>query len=368
MESTQPHRRSFSEAIGEFFRTVFSGEFWRSLRKDLREVYRFYVDDDTRARLDAMRPIRRFIRGSWLVLKALYAKLTPVRQVLLIIAIVLFVFPRSQFSDGSSTVVFTWSPFGFLILLLILILELKDKLLAKDELRAGHSVQEALMPTTMPVFPGWDIWLRTTPANDVGGDLVDYLQEDEHVLDLALADIAGKGLGAALMAAKLQATMRAIAPESASLVDLADKVNAIICRDGLPNRFATLAYVRLTTESSTVRLLNAGHLPPMILRSSDLEQLAKKAPAIGLTPQATYGEQEFQIAPGECLIMVSDGVLEARNEQEGFFGEERFRQLLQRLRGLSAESAGKRILQEVEMFVGDAPRSDDISLVIVRKL
>ena len=224
------------------------------------------------------------------------------------------------------------------------------------------------MPTTMPVFPGWDIWLMTTPANDVGGDLVDYLQKDEQVLDLALADIAGKGLGAALMAAKLQATMRAIAPESASLVDLADKVNAIICRDGLPNRFATLAYVRLLKDSSTVRLLNAGHLPPMILRSSELEQLAKKAPAIGLTPQATYGEQEFQIASGEYLIMVSDGVLEARNEQEGFFGEERFRQLLQRLRGLSAESAGKRILQEVEIFVGDAPRSDDISLVIVRKL
>jgi phosphoserine phosphatase RsbU/P len=368
MESSQPRHRSFLEAIGDFMRTIFSGEFWTSLRHDLRDVYQFYVDDDTRQRLGKMRPIRRFIRASWIVLKALYAKLTPVRQVLLIIAIALFFFPQSRWEDHGSSLNITWSPFGFLMLLFILILELKDKLLAKDELRAGHSVQEALMPRDMPVFPGWDIWLFTTPANDVGGDLVDYLRTEETALDLTLADIAGKGLGAALMAAKLQATLRAIAPESDSLVQIADRVNAIICRDGLPNRFATLAYVRLRGASSNVKILNAGHLPPIILRSSGIEQLNQKAPAIGLTPQAVFGEQEVQIGSSEYLVMVSDGVLEARNDREGFFGEERFQKLLLEARGGSAESIGRRILKEVELFVGDAPRSDDISLVILRKL
>lgn len=368
MESPQTHHLSFFENIGEFIRTVLSGEFWTSLRKDLRDVYRFYVDDETRQKLGTMRPPRRFIRATWIILKALYAKLTPVRQVLLIISVVLFFFPQTQWDGNRESLTLTWSPFGFVILLFILILELKDKLLAKDELRAGHSVQEALMPREMPAFAGWDIWLSTTPANDVGGDLVDYLKTRDNMLDLTLADIAGKGLGAALMAAKLQATLRAIAPEADSLEPIADTVNAIICRDGLPNRFATLAYVRLTAESPRVRILNAGHLPPSILRASGIEQLTKKAPAIGLTPQAQFTEEEFSVAAGEYVVMVSDGVLEAQNDREGFFGEERFQQLLRGLRGLSAREVGQHIMRDVEDFVGDAPRSDDISLVILKKL
>lgn len=368
MSPRQSQSQSFVETIGDVVRTILSGEFWSSLRRDFRDVYLFYVDDETRQELNKKRPIRRFLRASWLILKALYAKLTPVRQVLLIVAVVLFFFPQSRWEENDSSLSITWSPFGFVILLFILILELKDKLLAKDELRAGHSVQEALMPREMPEFPGWDLWLSTTPANDVGGDLVDFLKTEENILDLALADIAGKGLGAALMAAKLQATVRAVAPGAGSLESMAEKVNAIICRDGLPNRFATLAYARLKANSTEVKFLNAGHLPPSILRISGIEQLTRKAPAIGLTPQARFTEENFSLASGEYLIMVSDGVLEARNDHEGFFGEDRFQQLLQGLRGLSARAVGQQIMGDVEAFVGDAPRSDDISLVILRKL
>lgn len=367
--NTTPHKDPpFRQRSGEFLRTIFSYQFWKGVRRDFQEIYEFYIDEETRQRLRKLGIIRRSFKITLRMLSALYSRLTPIRQALLVLGIILFVIPRTGWSGDGGSVEFTWAPLGFILLLFILLLELKDKLLAKDELRAGHSVQEALMPSEMPMLDGWEIWMSTTPANDVGGDLVDYLKIDSSELDLTLADVAGKGLGAALMAAKIQATLRAIAPDCSTLTELARKVNAILCRDGVPSRFVTLAYARLTNSSPTARILNAGHLPPLILRAHSIEHLPRVAPAIGLTDQALFAEQEVTLSANEYLIFVSDGVLEARSGEDEFFGEDRFHRLLERFRGVSARSLGREILQNVSDFTGNASRSDDISLVIARKI
>ncbi len=368
MNTSDSRHRSIGTRVREFIRTILSTEFWNGVRRDLKDLYAFYVDEETRQQFSRMGVVRRSFKVVLRILGALYSKLTPVRQALLVLSIILFILPRTGFSEGRASVDITWAPMGFILLLLILLLELKDKLLAKDELRAGHSVQEALMPRDTPRLEGWEFWLSTTPANDVGGDLVDYLKLDSGLLDLTLADVAGKGLGAALMAAKVQATLRAFAPESPSLTEMATKVNSILCRDGVPSRFVTLAYARLKSGSPTARILNAGHLPPLILRSNSLEHLPRVAPAIGLTDQAQFTEQEVTLSAGDYLIFVSDGILEARSEQDMFFGEERLNQLLERSRDLGAEPLGREILRKVGEFTGSASRSDDISLVIARKI
>jgi len=368
MSTSDSRPRSLAATIREFILAFFSTEFWDGARRDMKDLYAFYVDEETRRELAKMGVVRRSFKVVLQILGALYSKLTPVRQVLLVLSIVLFVIPRTGWSEESTSVDINWSPMGFVVLLLILLLELKDKLLAKDELRAGHSVQEALMPRDTPVLEGWEFWMSTSPANDVGGDLVDYLKIDSAVLDLTLADVAGKGLGAALMAAKIQATLRAVAPESSGLTEMARKVNSIFCRDGVPSRFVTLAYVRLKSGSPTVKILNAGHLPPLVLHANSIEHLPRVAPAIGLTEQAQFIEQEVTLSSGEYLVFVSDGVLEARNEKDAFYGEERLHQLLEHLHGLGAESLGKEILRNVRDFCGSASRSDDISLVIARKI
>jgi len=368
MNTTGHKNQSFGERAREFLQTFFSSEFWSGLGRDLKEIYFFYLDDETRQQLSKMGVVRRSFKIAIRILGALYSKLTPVRKVLLVISIILFIIPRTSWENNGGSVNVAWAPVGFIILLFILLLELKDKLLAKDELRAGHSVQEALMPRDTPVLEGWEFWMSTTPANDVGGDLVDYLKIGSSVLDLTLADVAGKGLGAALMAAKIQATLRAIAPECTTLTEMAGKVNTILCRDGVPSRFVTLAYARLKSGSADARILNAGHVPPLILRSSTIEHLPRVAPAIGLTEQAQFIEQEVTLSSGEYLVFVSDGVLEARNEKDAFYGEERLHQLLEHLHGLGAESLGKEILRDVRDFCGSASRSDDISLVIARKI
>lgn len=169
----------------------------RSLRRDLKDIYLFYLDREMRQRLSSMNRFKRwFMRFFWL-LKSLILKLTPVRRILLVISLYLTFIGPYQSSSNNVNITFNFRLLGFTILLLILMLELKDKLLARDELEAGRAVQFSLLPDQNPELPGWDIWMVTHPATEVGGDLVDYLHCDDGRLGLILGDVAGKGLGAA---------------------------------------------------------------------------------------------------------------------------------------------------------------------------
>jgi serine phosphatase RsbU (regulator of sigma subunit) len=345
-----------------------SGGIRQTLRQDFKDIYQFYLDKDTRERLSKMGRIRRWMHLSWWLLKSLFFKLAPVRRILFVIAIILFIVGRSNIQNDNVQIDVNFNMLSFIVIVIILMLELKDKWLAHDELSAGRAVQIALMPQKNPVLEGWDIWLYTQPANDVGGDLVDYLYLDQSRLQIALADVAGKGLGAALLMAKLQATLRALAPNFKSLGELGVQVNEILCRDGLPNRFASLVYLEIMANSNKVRLLNAGHMPPILICNRKIEEMPKGKPALGLHKKSKYSEQRITLKPNEMMIIYSDGITEAQNEQGQFFGEQRFLNLLLKLNGLTVDEFGKRIIREVERFVGEAHRHDDVSLVILRKI
>jgi phosphoserine phosphatase RsbU/P len=118
-------------------------------------------------------------------------------------------------------------------------------------------------------LPGWDLWLYSEPANDVGGDLVDHMRIDGHRHGVALGDVAGKALPAALLMVKLQATLRALAP----LFDTLGDLGSALQRDGPSNPFAALVYLVLTERSGDVRVLNGGHMPPVVVRAGALDRL-----------------------------------------------------------------------------------------------
>lgn len=330
-----------------------------TLRQDLQAIYQFYLTEDEQAHLASMNQIQRWVWTAGWLLKNMFLKLPPPRRILLLAGLLFFV--AGLTSQGF------WLVLGSLSLLVVLFLELKDKLLAQDELEAGRAVQLALMPDRSPSFPGWELWLYTRPANEVGGDLIDYLRLSDDHLGIALGDVAGKGLGAALFMANLQATLRALAPGHASLATLGQEVNQIFCRDGLPNRFASLVYLVLEADSGHVRLLNAGHHPPLVLRGNRPTELQRGTLALGLSSKATYEEQHLDLGPGDLLLVYSDGLTEARNELGTFFGEERLRDLVCRLKGRSAHTAGQLLLHTLDRFVGDAPTHDDLSLVVLRR-
>ncbi len=311
---------------------------------------------------------RRAIYFTWWLLKSLFLKLTPARRILLLLAFVALAQGSGVIASSDRfrvSVDVGWM--GVVLILLVLALELKDKLLAREELEAGRAVQMALMPPPAPVLPGWQIWLFTRPANDVGGDLVDYLRIGEHRASIVLGDVAGKGLPAALLMAKLQATLRALAPEFTSLAEIGSRVNTILHRDGLPNRFATLVYLEVAPTAGRVRILNAGHMPPLVVRASAATELPRGSFALGLLAHANFEEQCVDLLDGDTLVVYSDGVTEAMNAAGEFFGDDRLLALLPSVAAVSVAIAGATIVAAVDAFVGAARPHDDLSIVVLRR-
>ncbi len=340
--------------------------FQRDYLQEIKELYYFYLDEDTRARLADMGRIKRaFWLLGWL-LKSMITKLSPARRILLLIAFILtFLVAESTFRIGEWAISADLRPWGWLLLFLILMLELKDKLVAKDEIQIARQVQVALLPRDNPDIPGWSVWCYSRPANDVGGDLVDYIELDGFRHGVVLGDVAGKGLGAALLSAKLQATLRALVPDAVALDDLAARVNTIFHRDGLDNRFATLFYAELEYNSGMLRYINAGHDPAFLIRTGGVEKLGASSLPLGMLPSAAHEECALDMASGEMLLAYSDGLTEAQNQRGEEFGVERLEGLLPEFRNLSPEKIGARILKEVDRFLGDSRPGDDLSLIVI---
>jgi hypothetical protein len=338
-----------------------------TITSTFEDIETFYLTEAARRRLASVGRIRRFfLRGFWLI-RGLLMKLPPARRVMLAFAFLLLMPGIHVNGPNGFSVDFQAPLVSVLIVVVILMLELKDKLIARNELVAGRAVQLALMPPESPVVPGWDVWLHTEPANDVGGDLVDHLQLDEDQHGIALGDVAGKALPAALLMVKLQSTLRALVPKHDTLASLGADVNRILHRDGLPNRFATLVYLIVSSSHGRVRYLNAGHLPPIVMRGPSVEDLPGGSIALGFIGEATFSEREVELNDGDVLVVVSDGVVEAINKSEEFFGEERLRVTLRRVAGQPAVAIGKAVLEALREFLGPTRPHDDVSVIVVKR-
>ncbi len=332
------------------------------LRREYIDLRNSMLSDKQLATLSR---IPRWFRGPsivWFLLRGLFLKLTPTRRVVLIIGVVM-----ASVQISFDHVKWDLNGLGILLILFVLMLELKDKLLATTELEDGHAIQRALLPQQSPVVPGWELWLFTRSANEVGGDLVDFFPVGKGRYALAVGDVAGKGLKAALLTAKLQATLRALAPDAQSLAGLAARVNTIFCRDGLPQMFSSLVYAEIAARGSSVRLINAGHIPPLVIRRGGVSQLDKGGPALGLMPKTKFKELRFTLRRHDLVAFYSDGVTEARNESLEFFGEERLRDLLSRTGSLSPALIGEQLLREVDAFRGEARAHDDLTFLLLKR-
>jgi hypothetical protein len=358
--------------LGDDLRRVAGDVRKRGLRQTIDREFAsldaFYLTERERAHLAKTAWIARPILRLWWFILSLLLKLTPARRIVLAAGLVLlFMFRTGVIAIGHVRIEIPWTAFGGVLVLLVLMLELKDKRHARSELEAGRAVQLALMPQASPVIPGWDAWLYTAPANDVGGDLVDYIRPDDTRHVVALGDVSGKALPAALLSVKLQATLRALAPRSADLGALGSAVNEIFVRDGLPSRFASLAYLEFTSDSDSVHVLNAGHPPPLVVRRGRVVPMNRGSIVLGLMPGSTFGEDVIDLAPGDAVVIYSDGVTEGMNEAEDFFGDERLVAVVEASADLPAEQLGRAVLATLKDFVGEAVQSDDVSLIVLKR-
>jgi sigma-B regulation protein RsbU (phosphoserine phosphatase) len=326
----------------------------------------FYLSEERQQRLAGMGRGRRWLHRIVWLFKSLFLNLTPARRVLLALALLLLWVRAQWVADGRSLQI-NFGGFAIGLLLLLLMLELKDKLVARSELQAGRVVQQALLPTETPRVAGWDVWISTRPANEVGGDLVDFVTHEDGRVGLVLADVSGKGLPAALLMARLQATLLAFVLELPSLAALASRLHKAFPRLGLENRFATLVYLELEPGSSRIRLVNAGHMPPLVVGPGEVRPLPAGGPALGIPTAAIYEEQSVDLAAGQTLVVYSDGVTDALNERDAFFDDERLLGSLRETAGRPAAEVAHQLLGAVDAFVGEARWHDDVSLVVVRR-
>jgi sigma-B regulation protein RsbU (phosphoserine phosphatase) len=333
----------------------------RSFKTDWNELKEFFITEQRKKKLQHMSRFRRWLYTVGWLLKGLFLRLTPFRRLMLVVAILFLWISQNTQNNQNSLVIL-----GLLLFLFILMLELKDKLLAHQELEAGRAVQQALLPESKPAVPGWQIWLSTAPAYEIGGDLVDYIPFNQHHA-LVLADVSGKGLAAALFMAKLQATIRALVADSPDLTTLGHKINSIFYRDTRRQSFASLLLIGLGAEPGKIQLLNAGHLPPLLIQNDRIVEMPKGSTAIGLAAGTVFAEQEITLQPGEIFIGYTDGLVESRNSAGEFFGEERLKNILYDFAHLSPEHLATRIFTSIHNFVNETAKHDDLSLVIIKR-
>ena len=246
----------------------------------------------------------------------------------------------------------------------------KEKALLRmqEELNLAREIQGNLLPKETPLLPGYDIAGRSVPAKEVGGDYYDFLEIDKKRLAFCLGDVSGKGLPAALLMANLQAAVRSQAMAGTSLTSCLERANSLLFHNTSAEKFATLFFGCLDTEDHVLHYCNAGHNYPLLFRKdAETLRLSVGGLALGCLESFPFEEAKVELAPGDRLLVFSDGISEAVNHEGKEFGEARLGELAAANRDASAAELIAKILQSVGRHAGDRPQHDDMTLVVVKR-
>jgi sigma-B regulation protein RsbU (phosphoserine phosphatase) len=236
------------------------------------------------------------------------------------------------------------------------------------EMQIAQDVQQRLFPQEFPTVGTLDYHGLCRTASGVGGDYFDFLLLEKGSLGITVADIAGKGLSASLLMASLQALVRSHAPtHTGNLGELAGEINRHLCESTDDARFATFFFGVYQEEDSTLRYLNAGHNPPIVIRKGgEIERLQAGGMVLGLFEEKSHLEQEVRLEKGDTLIVFSDGITEAMDENGVEFGDHRLLETARKHSELPSEKIASEIMAEVGRFTGPVPPHDDMTLIVAR--
>jgi phosphoserine phosphatase RsbU/P len=232
------------------------------------------------------------------------------------------------------------------------------------ELNEAREIQRGLMPRRMPHLPGFSLASAWQPAHDVSGDYLAAFKLNESRAALCVADVAGKGLPAALLMSNMQAALKSLASEHISPSELCVKLNEIMCGNTPLRKFVTAFYGDLDVARRHLTYTNAGHNPPMLMRrNGECIRLDDGGTVIGAFRGSTYAQRAIELFEGDTLLLFTDGVTEARDESGEEFGEDRLQQCLRSYRGGNAAELRTLILNEVTDFCGHK-FDDDATLMV----
>jgi sigma-B regulation protein RsbU (phosphoserine phosphatase) len=239
----------------------------------------------------------------------------------------------------------------------------------EKELETARSMQMRLLPKESPDIPGFEIAGVSNPAKEVGGDYYDFIDLGDKSWGIALGDVVGKGVPAALLMSSLQATLRSQAWTNTSMAACISKTNNILYLNTESNKFATLFYGALSPQTGTFRYVNAGHNFPFHFdREGNVWALKKGGIVLGMIPDCPFEEDGIKLKPGELVVIYSDGVTEAENSEEELFEEERLQKIVGENRHLAAKQLVDLLVERVKSFTGAKAQDDDITLVVLKAL
>jgi sigma-B regulation protein RsbU (phosphoserine phosphatase) len=240
------------------------------------------------------------------------------------------------------------------------------------ELEIAREVQHNLFPQRLPSVPGLEYGAECRPAREVGGDYYDFLELPGGKLGIAIGDISGKGIGAAMMMANLEACLRGQAPSAQNLPELMRRVNRMVYEASSASRYATFFYAEYNPVTRQMAYVNAGHNPPVVLRLTGAQYTTTRweagGPVIGLLPEADCQECLFDLQPDDLIVLFTDGVSESMNAKEEEWGEEHLIACAKTCWAGSAREILDRLMSAATAFAADAPQHDDMTLVVLRVL
>lgn len=245
-----------------------------------------------------------------------------------------------------------------------------EQLLKKieEELKLANDIQTRLLPKTNPQIKGFDIASKSFPAKEVGGDYYDFISIDENNTVICLGDISGKGMPAALLAANLQATLRGLAQFSSSTGECLTRANKLLYRCTDMQMHATLFYGILDASKNIFHFSNAGHNPPFLIHSDKkVIRLIKGGIVLGFMEDFRIEEDSVNLKKGDTIIIYSDGITEAMDISSEEYGEENLLSIIKDSLSLDAEKIIENVFESVRSHVQDAPQSDDITIVVIKK-
>jgi serine phosphatase RsbU (regulator of sigma subunit) len=378
--STQ--RQPLGVRLHQFWRRVTEGleltQLWSQFETEARASYRLYsrdvaakTPDDLTRRGRRLHIVKEFF---WAVLE----KLSPARRVLLLAALIMLVFPSTGFNyQGSNhethVAEFDFHFWGGLLMFLLLMLEIADRVVMKRDLQIAREIQTWLLPGAPPQIPGIAVSYATRPANTVAGDYYDVFPRpgktnEENRVVFAVADVAGKSIPAAMLMATFQASLKTLSTAQVALPDLVANMNRYACSNSQGGlRFTTAFLAEYDAARRIFTYINAGHNNPILRRSTGLiERLDVGGLPLGILAEAKYESASVALAPGDWLIIFTDGLIEAENARQEEYGETQLLGVIAAGAAATPAEMLKRMMAEVDLFVGATPQHDDVTCLLVK--
>lgn len=237
------------------------------------------------------------------------------------------------------------------------------------DLRDASAIQASLLSRTLPAVPGYDAAAMTLPARGVGGDFFLGQAITPTRIAFALGDVSGKGMPAGLVASSLQSRLEAVAQHAAGgAADVVADVNRALFERTDASHFATLAYLELDASAHRITIVNAGHVPVLVLGAHGAPRVAAStAPALGILPDSTFRGETFDIAPGDSIVSYSDGVTEAFDPDGLELGDDGVRQIVGAYAEHSAAAQCQHVLDAVRRHIRGGPATDDVTVMVVKR-